>query len=317
MELDESSLKFLEIFQPGDLELYKTLVEADQRFVYYTSADTALKIITNRELWFRNATVMNDFSEIQYGLQMIRAVFSGEEGERFMTAVDEIHEGTIEKTGELLSGWEFDWEMETYLACVSIHKESEDRRGRLSMWRAYGDTAIVINNTPMMVTADTLGVHSTPVRYFSEDSFAEHLAKVTNSILINRSYLQALGQEAFVASIHHMLFLIAISAKHPGFSEEQEWRLYYRPSERVSPAMTEEIVVLGGVPQKVFKLRLADEPENGLFGADIPSLLNRVIIGPSEFPYASRRAFVSTLERMGVKDANDKVIASDIPLRSS
>lgn len=114
-----------------------------------------------------------------------------------------------------------------------------------------------------------------------------------------------------------MLFRFAIASKHPGFEEEQEWRLFYRPTERGSPGMTEEIVVLGGVPQKVYKLRLADEPENGLHGADIPSLLDRIIIGPTEFPYTSYKAFVTVLEGLGVKDAVSKVMLSDIPLRVS
>ena len=114
-----------------------------------------------------------------------------------------------------------------------------------------------------------------------------------------------------------MLFRLAIATKHPGFEEEQEWRLFYRPTERQSPGMTEETVVLGGVPQKIYKLRLADEPEKGLHGADIPSLLDRIIIGPTEFPYVSYRAFVDVLSGVGVKDAATKVVLSDIPLRAS
>ena len=79
--------------------------------------------------------------------------------------------------------------------------------------------------------------------------------------------------------------------------------------------MEEEIVVLSGTPQKIFKLRLADEPENGLFGADISSLVDRVIIGPCEFPFVSQAAFAAVLGDAGVEDAAKKVIVSDIPLR--
>ncbi len=88
-----------------------------------------------------------------------------------------------------------------------------------------------------------------------------------------------------------------------------------RTTERKSPGMTEETVVLGDVPQKNFKLRLANEPEKGLHGADIPSLLDRIIIGPTEFPYMSYKAFVAVLEGLGVTDADSKVVLSDIPLR--
>lgn len=316
MELDEAALKFNEIFNPGLIEQSVAVAAEGKRFVYYTSADTAMKVLCNQELWFRNAIVMNDFSEISYGLELIRSVFSGPEGKRFRDAVEDIFNGTIEKADELLSGWESDWRLETYIACVSLHDPKEDTRGRLSMWRAYGDTALVVNNTPMTAVTDLLAVFSVPVLYLSEDELTEYLSGITNSILINRSYLKGLGQDILVSYIHQMLFRFAIATKHPGFSEEKEWRLYYRPSERNSPGMRKETVVLNGVPQSVYKLRLADEPENGLHGADIPSLLDRIIVGPNEFPYVSYRAFVDVLDELGVEDATRKVVVSDIPLRA-
>lgn len=316
MEFDEETIKFNQIFQPGLIEESLAVVSEKMRFVYYTSADTAMKVICNRELWFRNSKVMNDYSEISYGLGLISAVFSGDEGERFRSAVEDIFSGTIEKAGELLAGWERDWELETYIACVSVHNPEEDQQGRLSMWRAYGDTALVVNNTPMTAITDQLAVFSIPVLYLSEQGLSDYLTKITDAILINRTYLQGLGQETLVAYIHNMLFRFAIATKHPGFAEEKEWRLFYRPTERASPGMSEEIVVLGGVPQKVYKLRLAHEPENGLHGADIPSLLDRIIVGPTEFPYVSYKAFAGVLAEASVENAAEKVVISDIPLRT-
>ena len=317
MEMDEATLKFNQIFCPGLIEEISA-VEADKkRFVYYTSADTMMKILRNQELWFRNAKVMNDFSEISYGLELIRSIFSGPVGERFRNAVEGIFPGTIEKAEELLSGWMHDWQFETYIACLSVHNPEEDKRGRLSMWRAYGDTALVIKNTPMMAVTNLLAVYSIPVLYLSEEGLTEHLSKITDAVLIEKDYLQSLGQDALVAYIHNMLFRFAIASNHPGFDEENQWRLYYRPTAGKSPGMTEETVVLEGVPQKVFKLRLENNPNNGLHGADIPSLLDRVIIGPTEFSYVSYNAFVAELEGLGVADAASKVVVSDIPLRLS
>lgn len=34
---------------------------------HYTTAETALQIIQNRTFWLRNATLMNDYSEIEHG----------------------------------------------------------------------------------------------------------------------------------------------------------------------------------------------------------------------------------------------------------
>lgn len=80
--------------------------------------------------------------------------------------------------------------------------------------------------------------------------------------------------------------------------------------------MTKEVVVLGGIAQTVNKLRLADEPENGLHGADIALLLGRIIIGSAAFPWVSSKAFMEVLEGLDVEDVGSKVIVSDIPRRT-
>lgn len=315
MGFDKTTRKYYEIFHPHYLEEVTKITSENRKFVYYTSAETAMKVIQNNELWFRNATVMNDFSEIQYGLQLISSVFSGTEGKNFRTAIDDIYSGTIDQAQRLITEWMQDWKFETYIACVSVHDTKEDNRGRLSMWRTYGNTALVVNNTPMTAVTDRLAIFSTPVLYLLEDDLAKHLAQVTDAITANKEYLKSLGKEMLVEYIRHMLFLIAIATKHPGFEEEKEWRLYYRPSEGISPAMTADTVVLNGVPQTIYKLKLAHEPENGLFHADMPSLLDKVIIGPTGFPYVTQKAFMTVLQEIGVEEPGKKVIVSDIPLR--
>ena len=316
MELDDATIKFNQIFCPGLLEAFQSVVQEKKRFAYYTSADTAMKVIRNRELWFRNAMVMNDFSEIAYGLNLIRKVFSGPEGDKFRGAVNDIFPEVMDRVDAKFTDWNVDWEIETYIACVSLHDDSEDMGGRLSMWRAYGDTALIVNNTPMSASTDLLGVFSVPVVYLDENGLNIKFSGIVDEILKNRDYLTDLGPDTLVEYIHKMLFYIAIATKHPGFSEEKEWRLFYRPNETGSPAMRCETVVLGGVPQNIWALRLANEPENGLHGADIPSLLDRIIVGPTEHPYVSAQAFRRALAEAGVENAGEKVCVSDIPLRT-
>lgn len=313
--MDEITKKYNEIFNPGIMEDVELISRENRKFVYYTSAETAMKIINNKELWFRSTTVMNDFSEVSYGIALTKKVFSGPEGLRFREAIDEIIPGTMEKVEEYISKWEDDWRYETYIACVSMHEFEEDNHGRLSMWRAYGNTALVLNNTPMMSVTDKLEVFSMPVLYVSEEGFSEYLSRITDSILINRKYLMNLGGDTLVSYVSRMLFRFAIATKHPGFKEEKEWRLFHRPSEGKSPCMVEEITIINGVPQKIYKLRLANEPENDLHGADIPSLISRVIIGPTSYPYVSYMAFLDCLNKAGTIDADRKVFCSSIPIR--
>ncbi|WP_320290787.1 hypothetical protein [Mesorhizobium album] len=63
------------------------------------------------------------------------------------------------------------------------------------------------------------------------------------------------------------------------------------------------------------KIPLADVPEEGLTGITVPELVDRVIIGPTNFPFEMREAIVELLAAKGVEDAESQVIVSDIPLR--
>lgn len=40
-------------------------VPTGQRFVHYTSAESALRIIKTKQIWMRNATCMSDYREIR------------------------------------------------------------------------------------------------------------------------------------------------------------------------------------------------------------------------------------------------------------
>lgn len=312
---DENITKFKEIFLPEVASQYEELKSGRVRFAYYTSSATAISIIKNQQLWFRNVTVMNDFSEIDYGIKLVGKVFSGPQGARFRETLDDMFDNTIQQLESAFEALERDWRFETYIACISVHSNTEDHNGRLSMWRAYGDTALVINSVPMQMETSELGVYSLPVLYLSEEDMTKYISDIIDRILVNRKYLISIGQEMLVTHVLTMLFNFAIATKHPGFSEEKEWRLFYRPNAQKSPAMTSSIEIIRGIPQKIYKLKLADEPEIGLRKADIPSLLERVIIGPTEYPYVSYCAFVDVLEAANVENASEKVILSDIPLR--
>lgn len=316
MNIDPTLEMFLNIFMPEAIPEIMKVADEDLRFAYYTSADTAMKIIQNGELWLRNVTVMNDFREVSYGLDLIYKTLSEEAGEAFRTAVDGIFSGTIAQVDHLLNQWVSDWELETYIACVSKHEDSEDQDGRLSMWRAYGNTALIVRNAPMLATTDDLGVFSLPVIYQSQKDYENRLNAITRNITNNTDYLRGLGQDVLVDYLKEMFFRTAIGSKHPGFSEEKEWRLYYRPTERKRGVLEEKAFVVSGVSQIVYVLPLKHDPDNGLHNADIPSLLERIIIGPTSYPYVSFRAFSKILSDAGVADGTVKVITSGIPLRT-
>jgi hypothetical protein len=127
--------------------------------------------------------------------------------------------------------------------------------------------------------------------------------------------LKLIPRETLVGTIFCTLPFAAACSKHPGFAEEREWRLIHLPKQTPSKILQRAIEVIGGIPQTVYKIPLADRPDEGLNTAPA-KLLKKVIIGPSNFPSPIYEAFVSELENAGMKDAASKVVISSIPLRT-
>lgn len=293
----------------------------DKRFVYYTDAETAVKIIENKEVWLRNALVMNDYTEIGYGLEGIRnALFAEGDASGVFAAVEGIVGSIRERLESELRGTDLFWRITTYLACLSRHKDKEDTTGRLSMWRAYGGVAFVINGAPFIAQSSGQGApFSEPVLYLDRSGFAPRLSGVARKLRDYAPDLKAnreINLESMVNAFARLAYSVAIRAKHPGFSEEKEWRVVFRPPPTPHPHMVPRRVAINGVAQTVWALKLVNDPANGLAGADLPSLLERIIIGPTAQPLISRDAFVQLLRAAEVPDANEKVVMSDIPLRA-
>jgi hypothetical protein len=109
------------------------------RFVHYTSAEAALKIIRSKRLWMRNTNCMADYREVQHGFDILNKFFSDRtKTEEFVAAFDARVPGVAQESINLFNRWWNDIQFNTFITSVSEHDDSEDRHGRLSMWRAFG-----------------------------------------------------------------------------------------------------------------------------------------------------------------------------------
>ena len=305
---------YLGIFFPDLIKWYPDKL-INSKFAYYTNAETAMKIIGNREIWLRNATVMNDFSEISYGNSLLEKTMSSPVGKDFITSLELVFPGIKTEVCSLLNEGIHKLKDNIYLSCLSIHDNSENQTGRLSMWRAYGDVALIINSTPFSVETSKLGVFSTPVQYLNQSDLEKRIYKMTKDINNNTDLIRGMGKDYLVNILEQMLIQTVIGTKHPGFREENEWRVYFNQTNRRHPVLTRKVESIGGVSQVIWALPLRDDPANGLYKADIPSLFFRMIIGPTQFPNVIATAFKVLLEDAGVKDISGKIVVSDIPLR--
>ena len=282
----------------------------------------------------RNATLMNDFSEVQHGLACLTAAYASEAGERLKTFLRSLQPDLVDILEATFNDTILDLRGETYLISISEHgdgedgDEFEDALGRLSMWRAYAPkdgVALVFKNTPFLTESNALNAYSCPVTYATVDEYVKVFTTLVDGIEREADLLRnVIGPKGVLDNLVNAFRFSSVSTKHPSFREEREWRVIYSPTllarqELLTDAqmakIPTDIMCLRGVPQRVYAIPFANHPDEGFIGATIPEIFDRVLIGPTRDAYAIGQAMVAELRRCGVTDADAKVFITGIPLR--
>jgi hypothetical protein len=136
-----------------------------------------------------------------------------------------------------------------------------------------------------------------------------------SAVALASGIIAGLPREMLKTALFQIFRQFVLCTKHPAFKEEREWRIIYSPTVELSPAIVEDYASVRGIPQTIYKLPLKHAPEQGLNHADVPSIINRIIVGPSTQPFTIWQATVKLLLRAGVENAKDRVFNADIPLR--
>lgn len=318
MELTPDQIRLARIFFPYAFERRDALLSKGTRLVHYTLADAAVNMLQKKEIWMRKTSCMDDFMEVEHGIECLQAAYRGEGGKRFKAALESAYKGISKEIEDLFNGWMPRIETDTYLTCLSEHVDREDTFGRLSMWRAYGEktgVALVLNNTPFLNPSDALKAYTSPVAYMTDKEVEVELGKIAGVLENNLDFLRAQSRQEIVGYVFNAFKIACLCTKHPGFQEEREWRVVYSPTLEKSDHLIKEIQVIRGTPQPIYKIPLQNIPEEGLVGVEIPELLDRIIIGPTQYPSAAREAFEDLLSEAGVPDPASRIFVSDIPLR--
>jgi len=311
---------YTRIFFPNFLSASQRVAMNGARFAYYTTAQTAYLLLRNSEIWMRHTGVMNDYLEVEHGLECIRKARSSSAGNAFTKAMELCYPGSSAEFESRFANLEPVIREQTYVTSVSEHMESEDAYGRLSMWRAYGGSAgvaIILNGGVMLRPSDALGAHATPVLYTDDSGISEELLVIANNIAANPERARSWGREGFLSALTEVFRFAAICTKHPSFKEEKEWRVVSTRKIQRSTRLTENIETLGGIPQRILKFKLEDAPELGLTGLHPSQFIERVLIGPCEYPETIRDALIDALRDVGVDSAESKVHVTGVPLRAN
>lgn len=310
-----------DVMAPHAVSEQARIEQEGTRFVHYTTAQSALDILQSECLWMRNATCMNDYNEMRHGLRCVIEAFGTDTGKAFSAALDACHASLAAELDNKFTAAAPALIEHTYITSVSEHSDDEEAYGRLSMWQSYGSragAAIVFNPGPFLRSTDALPIWVSPVAYIGLLGVQTELQKIAEKMHSNLAVLAAVPRDELLEIAFRTLVSLVVSSKHEGFREEREWRIVHLPT--LWPAADGRLplcqISLSGVPQPIFKIPFVDYPDEGFYGATIPDLINRIIVGPTQYPAASRMAFAQVLGAAGVELSLDRVHCSDVTLRT-
>jgi hypothetical protein len=291
------------------------------RFVHYTSAEAALNIIKTKRMWMRNTTCMADYREVQHGLQIIQKFLSEKaKADSFVAALDSCCPEVARQAIEAFQQQGSNIYLSTYITSISEHDDREDHHGRLSMWRAFGGNtarvAIVYRVPRFSGGALALKILFSPVAYLTEVEAHNVFTEVIQNIRQSCDLLRSADRQIVTNYVFYMFLAAAVCLKHEGFREEREWRAIYSPKLTPSPLMESSTEVVGGVPQLVYKLPLDATVAPVLSDLEFSQMFDRLIIGPSPYPWAMYEAFVAALAKAGCPAVDNRVWNSNIPIRT-
>lgn len=139
-----------------------------------------------------------------------------------------------------------------------------------------------------------------------------------DALVTKKELLRNTDPEQVFLWIYTAFRVFALCTKHPGFREEKEWRVFHSPlhEPKKTDWLRRENEVVGGVPQEIVKIKLKDDVDRGVKNLAPDGLLERLIIGPCQFPDATFHALSFALQEAGVTNPNERIVRSDIPLRT-
>lgn len=305
----------------GDLRSETSFPDKRPLLAHYTSVEVLEKILLQNELWFSNPLYMNDWEELQFGMNA-----GADEFRRSAHLIDaagsaEVHRKLVGHFDNLFREFDSKHALDTYVLCFSEH-DSSNEDGRLSMWRGYGSqgsgVAIVfdsgklgaIERSPLLL--GKVNYASPPERLDWIDQKLCDLAQKLREVSKTDENLYL-----FAHSWIERLKLFSLFTKHCGFSEECEWRVVYmseRDSNQALANMQSYRITERGVEPKL-KLKLGPIPDVIDTSGSLELLVDRIILGPSISTVLAANSIRKMLDLNGRSELAKRVTVSSIPFR--
>lgn len=230
-----TSAEFTNLFTPVFAETFTNLVDlpAGSRplhLAHYTSLSVLEKIILNNEIWFSHPRFMNDYEEMQFGIQEgIKILKEQSAGSTFtdLTNGRDNFNKLLQQYLQFIHVFENEVSKDVYVFCVSEYDFIKQPDGLLSMWRGYGANGsgvAVIFNTSFLTPTEGSPLFIAKVRYGTAKERADWIKASFNKCLIVLNNHGVTDQHIFTTAftMFRMTLYHSLSSKHPGFKEEDE-----------------------------------------------------------------------------------------------
>jgi hypothetical protein len=199
------------LFNFKDLEEAK---KTPKEIAHYTSAEAAYSILKEQKFWFRNTKYMNDFSEGQWGWNLLVKAYNGTKDTQTRTlkaALDSIAPKLSEKFEEIMNNQRYNQNWHPYISCFCDHEfpeNKEDDHGKLSMWQAYGKphgVCLVFAKDVFLEGDETINnLITTKVQYFDQDEFNKNYYNIlVNNINDHRRFVRYPKASSMVCMSFH------------------------------------------------------------------------------------------------------------------
>ncbi|HWR14020.1 MAG TPA: DUF2971 domain-containing protein [Terriglobales bacterium] len=290
---------------------------------HYTGAGGIRGIIRSDRLWASGAQYMNDWMEVVYGFEIImknlrELVESRKLPERSQQVFTEVLRLMNEPDSPFVDAY--------FVAFC-------EKGNLLSQWRAYAGTQgfaaefdPLVLKGELTLTTNALGrnLRLAKVEYDprkQDKGLQDLISELTDTIetQVRNGSKKAPGPEATVVEFARVVLSSwAATVKHPGFEEEQEWRVIFQPlitAEERYLSTQEFAVRLEGeelVSHVEFMPNAKVAPKRGKEGPKLP--IKSITCGPNVAMRSAMRALEILLRNNGYESV--EIRKSEIPARS-
>lgn len=289
---------------------------------HYTSLSTIEKILNARQFWLSNPLYMNDLEELRFGMHVGAMVFRASDALRLACRTEDRHERLLSYFDALFSEYDRTQALDAYVLCLSEH-DASNTDGVLAMWRGYGahgTGAALLLNLEALPPFEESALLVGKVAYASQGQRQSWMETRVSALAaeIDRHEKTDLNLESAARTWFERLKVFAIFSKHPGFTEEREWRIVYMRERDQQDRLSDSLGYLvsdRGVEPKL-KLQFSRLSQSAASGQDDSSLLAGLILGPSQSGLLAQASIRRMVTVLGHDRLAPNLWASSIPFRN-